>query len=229
MPTAIALRHVHFEDLGVIEPVLRDAGYGIRYVDVADDPEEIARLDPDLLVVLGAPVGAEDVARYPWLTAEGELLHRRIDAGAPVLGICLGAQLLALSMGGHLVSGGSTEIGYAPIELTEAGQDSPLRHLEGLPVLHWHGDRFTTPPEAARLAITRIDPDQAFSLGSTALGLQFHVEADPRHIERWLIGHAHELAAVGVDPDRVRQDAQRYGPQLSVAASAMARDWLAGL
>ena len=229
MPTAIALRHVHFEDLGVIEPVLRDAGYGLRYVDVADHPEEIARLDPDLLVSLGAPVGADDVVRYPWLTAESELLRRRADAGAPVLGICLGAQLLALAMGGHLVSGGSTEIGYAAIELTESGQESPLRHLEGVPVLHWHGDRFTTPPDAVRLAATRIDPDQAFSQGPTVLGLQFHVEADPGHIERWLIGHAHEMASVGVDPDRVRQDALLHGERLTAAARAMARDWLAGL
>ncbi|AXE38165.1 glutamine amidotransferase [Acidipropionibacterium virtanenii] len=229
MPTAIALRHVHFEDLGVLEPVLRDAGYGVRYVDVADETEEVPRLDPDLLIVLGAPVGAEDVARYPWLIAEEELLRRRTGLGAPVLGICLGAQLLALATGGHLVSGGSTEIGYAPVELTEAGLTGPLRHLRGTPVLHWHGDRFTTPPGAELLAGTRIDPDQGFSIGAAVLGLQFHVEADPAHIERWLIGHAHELAAVGVDPDRVRQDARQYGESLTGAARAMMREWLSGL
>lgn len=228
MPSAVALRHVHFEDLGVLEPVLRDSGYGVSYVDVPDRPEALADVDPDLLIVLGAPVGAEDVARYPWLADERALVSRRVETGAPVLGICLGAQLLALAAGGRLISGGTVEIGYGPVRLTEAGHGSPLGRIDGLPVLHWHGDRFTTPPGARRLASSAADPDQAFAMGAGLLGVQFHVEADPRHIERWLVGHAHELAAARVNPARIRRDARAAGP-LVEAAQAMADDWLAGL
>ncbi|MDN6442215.1 MAG: glutamine amidotransferase [Acidipropionibacterium jensenii] len=228
MPTAIALRHVHFEDLGIIEPVLGTAGYGVEYLDVADDPSRIAALDPDLLIVLGAPVGALDDDIHPWLAEERELLRHRLAVDAPTLGICLGAQLMAVAAGGALTSGEASEIGYAPIELTDQGRSSVLRHLDGVPVLHWHGDRFTTPSRAVRLARTET-ADQAFSIGPRILGLQFHVEAEPSHIERWLIGHAHELAAHDVSPVQIRQDAERYSTRLGSAARQMIQEWVSGL
>ncbi len=228
MPGAIALRHVHFEDLGVIEPVLRDAGYGVDYLDVADRAAQIPHLDPDLLIVLGAPVGALDDGAHPWLADERELLRHRLATGAPTLGICLGAQLLALAAGGSLESGDAVELGYAPVSLTRAGQESVLRHLDGVPVLHWHGDRFTIPPRAEKLAFTDA-ADQAFAIGRRFLGLQFHVEADPARIEHWLIGHAHELAANGVSPAAIRSDAQTAGPRLCAAAREMAEEWIGGL
>lgn len=228
MPSAVALRHVHFEDLGIVEPVLRDAGYGVDYLDVADHPERIPGLDPDLLIVLGAPVGALDDETHSWLADERELLRHRIATGAATLGICLGAQLLAVAAGGSLESGEAVEIGYAPVTLTTEGRTSVLRHLEGVPVLHWHGDRFIIPPQGVRLAFSDA-ADQAFSLGPRFLGLQFHVEAEPAHIERWLIGHAHELAGNGVSPLKVRSEANAFGGRLRDRATAMTREWLAGL
>ncbi|WP_257477125.1 glutamine amidotransferase [Acidipropionibacterium jensenii] len=228
MPAAVALRHVHFEDLGLLEPVLRDSGYGVEYLDVADSADRIPDLDPGLLIVLGAPVGALDTDSYPWLGAERELLRHRLATGGPTLGICLGAQLLAVAAGGSLDSGEAVEIGFSPIHLTQEGSTSVLGHLDGVPVLHWHGDRFTTPATGTLLARTEA-AEQAFSIGPGVLGLQFHVEADPAHIERWLIGHAHELAGNGVSPARIRADAEAFGAELARAGRGMIQEWLAEL
>lgn len=118
------------------------------------------------------------------------------------------------------------EIGWSPLTLTSEGRSSPLRHLDGLPVLHWHGDRFELPAGAASLASTAITPHQAFSVGSHALALQFHPEVDPAGIERWLIGHAAELAQAGVDLTALRHATRLHGQALERAAAPMMEDWL---
>lgn len=232
--TAVAIRHVHFEDLGTFAPVLEQAGYHLTYRDLPADGDAAggtADLDSvDLLVVLGGPVGVHDGARYPFLEHEQALLARRVAAERPTLGICLGAQLVAASLGADVAPMGRKEIGFAPLTLTAAGQSGPLRHLDGCPVLHWHGDAFLTPRDATRLATTSACPHQAFALGPSVLALQFHPEADAAAgLERWLVGHAVELAAAGIDPQTIRADAVRFGAPLARAAQAMLGEWLAGL
>ncbi|MCB8916273.1 MAG: hypothetical protein H6532_10650 [Thermoleophilales bacterium] len=101
-----------------------------------------------------------------------------------------------------------------------------LAPLAGVPVFHWHGDEFQIPDRADRLASTEGFPNQAFSLGPRILALQFHIEADLRFIERWLIGHAGELAAAGIDPQTLRDDAARYGGKLAEAAREVIENWL---
>ena len=224
--SAVALRHVHFEDLGILEPFLTARGYRVEYVDA--EAFDIAQLeDADLLVVLGGPIGVHDTETYPFLQAEKEVIARRLRARRPLLGICLGAQLIAEALGAEVRPTGRAEIGYAPLTLTEEGLDSPLHPLEGVPVLHWHGDAFTITDDARHLAGTPGFPNQAFSTDS-ALALQFHLEADPRAIERWLIGHAHELQHHGIDPRTIRADAVAYGPELEEAARRAVGLWLDG-
>src|SRR5690606_33764442 len=122
----------------------------IRYVDAAvDDLTDPTIDDADLLVVLGGPVGVGDLETYPFLTQELELLRRRLARRAPTLGICLGAQLIAAALGAPVRSTGRKEIGYAALTLQG---DSVLRHLEGVPVLHWHGDEFAIPEGSTSLA-----------------------------------------------------------------------------
>ncbi|MFT3688523.1 glutamine amidotransferase-related protein [Paenirhodobacter sp.] len=155
--TALAIRHVPFETLGTFEEVLEDTGYSLRYADVAAG--DIAALDPlapDLLVVLGGPVGVYEADTYPFLETELALISRRLAAGLPMQGICLGAQLIAAALGARVAPTGIKEIGFAPIDLTDAGQRGPLRHLVGLPVLHWHGDAFALPEGAELLATTAV-------------------------------------------------------------------------
>jgi GMP synthase (glutamine-hydrolysing) len=224
---ALAIRHVPFEDLGLLEPLLKARGYRTSYLDVPVEPvTPEAALRPDLLVVLGGPVGVYETESYPFLRDETVAIAARLRAGLPTLGVCLGAQLVAAALGADVVATGRKEIGYGPLTLTDEGRGSALTSLDGVRVLHWHGDEFAVPAGAARLAETPGFPNQAFAVGSHILGLQFHLEADHTQIERWLVGHAHELAAAGVDPGRVRSDAAAYGPALADAARRTFDAWL---
>jgi GMP synthase (glutamine-hydrolysing) len=225
-----ALRHVGFEDLGSFEAPLRAAGYDIEYVDVAErDPASLDPLSPDLLVVLGGPIGVYEDAAYPVVTAERTLLEARLKADRPTFGICLGAQLMAAALGSRVYPGPAKEIGWSALELAEAGTNHPIAVLEGVPVLHWHGDTFDLPEGCERLASTPICRNQAFARGRNILGLQFHPEAVSARFEHWLLGHASELATSGIDPVALRSDAARYGAGLESAGAAMLAQWLAGL
>lgn len=228
LKTAIAIRHIHFEGLGTFEAVLSGAGYTLHYHDVgAADFAALDPLEPDLLAVLGGPVGVYEADAYPFLAEERALIARRLDAGRPLFGICLGAQQIAATLGAAVAPGGAKEIGFSPLTLTDAGRQSPLRHLDGVAVLHWHGDAFAIPEGGVNLASTPACATQAFSRGPNVLGVQFHPEADAcAGLEPWLIGHACELAAAGIDPRAIRDDARRRGPALREAGRAMFAEWL---
>lgn len=227
MKTAIAIRHIHFENLGILEPLLRERGYAVRYIDATVD--DLSNLDvqtPNLLVVLGGPIGAFDDEIYPFLMHELALVRRRLESGRPILGICLGAQLIARALGAKVYALGVKEIGFGPISLTKDGYTSALAALNTTPVLHWHGDQFDIPPGTARLAGTAIGVNQAFARGPQVLGLQFHLEVDIQYIEHWLVGHANELTQAGIDPRALRAQAQKHGPLLSVIARNVFTTWL---
>jgi GMP synthase (glutamine-hydrolysing) len=229
--TAAVVRHIHFEDLGTFEAVLEAADYRIHYYDLG--LHDLGRLDPlrpDLLIVLGGPVGVYDTAAYPFLAEERAILKTRLEADRPTLGICLGAQQIAASLGADVMPTGLKEIGFSELTLTDAGRAGPLRHLENVPVLHWHGDIFEIPVGADHLASTSQCAPQAFALGRNLLALQFHPEVDAwAGIERWLVGHAVELAAAGIDLRKFRDDAERFGPALRDGARRMLCQWLQGL
>jgi len=227
MKTVLAVRHLAFEDLGLLEPLVTDRGHVARYLDAGVDTISVeSLLEPDLVVVLGGPIGAGDEDRYPFLTTELAALQARLAEQRPTLGICLGAQLLARALGGSVAPSGRTEIGYAPLTLTNQAQDTPLRHLEGVAVLHWHNDVFSLPPGAARLASTTGCPNQAYAIGSGLLGLQFHLETPQADLERWLIGHAEALASAGIHPRDLRRQAEQAGPALTAAADRVLTEWI---
>lgn len=226
--TAVVIRHVDFEDLGTFEAVLTAAGYRLHYHDLGvNDLQTLDPLAPTLLVVLGGPVGVYETSAYPFLADERQILARRMAANLPTLGICLGAQQIAAARGAKVAPSGVKEIGFSQLILSDAGEKSPLRHLKDVSVLHWHGDAFETPVGAVNLASTQLCATQAFALGRNVLGLQFHPEVNAcAGIERWLVGHAVELAGANVDPRALRADAERYGPLLREGARKMLAEWL---
>ena len=232
MKTALAIRHVPFEDLGSLEPALAAKGFGVGYVDCQLD--DIAALDPtapELLVVLGGPIGAYQDDIYPVLRDELKMLEARLRSNRPTLGICLGSQLLARVLGPRVYPNRQKEIGWSPLTLSAAGRESPLRHLsqDGIAVLHWHGDIFDLPKDATLLASTAISRNQAFSYGHS-LALQFHLEATAAKLERWFIGHACEIASTpGVSVPALRLDSARYAGGLELAARACLDEWLKSL
>lgn len=228
MKSAIIIRHLAFEDFGSLTSVLLERDYDIRTVDATrDDLAEVDINAADLVVVLGGPIGAFDEARYPFLLQELRLIKSRLETGKKLLGICLGAQLIARALGSQVASMGCKEIGFGELTLTAAGRGSCLAPLaDGVPVLHWHGDRFQIPACAERLAGTAICPDQAFAVGHAVLGLQFHLEVDPGHLESWLVGHAGELESVGIEPNVLRGQATQVGGRLVPVARHIFAQWL---
>ena len=228
MQSAVAICHVAFEDAGTLEPVFKERGIALRYLQAGVD-DLLPVKDADLVLVLGGPIGIYEFERYPFLKDELAIVEAVVKQETPVVGICLGAQALATVLGARVYPGTETELGWDQLILTEEGKASPLGVLEGLHVLNWHGDTFDLPAGATRLASTPITPNQAFSYGPKVLSLQFHVELPEREIERWLIGHTLELANNKVDLAEMRERTVRYAPPTNVASHKLFNDWLDGL
>ena len=190
LPKLLVFQHVASEPLGHLDPLLRESGCRIKYVNFDRDPgaqPDVRRYDG--LVVLGGPMNVDQVGTFPHLRTEMALIRETVLAGKPMLGICLGGQLLAAAMGGQVQPNPVPEIGWYRLHThPDAHADRLLRHFERIPryVFQWHAYSFAPPPDAVPLAWTRSCRQQAYRLGDHAWGLQFHLEADTALIERWL-------------------------------------------
>ena len=227
--TVDVLTHVAFEGPAAIGDRAEAAGMTVRVHDLwraptLPDPDAIERL-----VVMGGPMGVYDADTYPWLTDEIAVIRRRLAADLPILGVCLGSQLIAAALGAEVRKGPVREIGFAPLTLTEPGKAGPLRHLDGVDVLHWHGDTFDV-PEGTELLATTASYAQAFARDRNILALQFHAEmGEDERFEHWLANDGTDIAEVGASPEALRADHDRLGPPAVAAGRAMIAEWLAGL
>ncbi len=226
--TCLVVRHVQFEHAGTFADVLSERGYAIDVRDAGiDDLSPASVPAPDLLLVLGGPLGANDERAYPFLLDVLALIERQARLDRPLLGVCLGAQLMARALGGRVYKGNVKEVGFMPLILTAPGRAGPLGVFgDAWPVLHWHGDTFDPPREATLLAMTAHYRHQAFETGPRAMGLQFHPEVAAGEIERWLIGHAAELAAARIDPAQIRTAARQFGDGLAARSRRFLAGWL---
>ena len=230
MKHALIVRHTPFEGAAGFRLPIEQAGYQFNRINVSDpDFGALDWLEPDLVVVMGGPMGVYEREAHPWIDGEVTGLAFRIAAGRPTLGVCLGRQMIAAALGARVYPGPVKEVGFAPIRLADTGRTSPLRHLEGVPLLHWHGDTFDLPLGAERLAMTDHYANQAFRIGDSLLALQFHPEMgeDPRFAE-WLEDEDY-IRAAGTDRLALEADHDRHGPAAVAAGRAMLAEWLAQL
>lgn len=173
------LQHVPFEGLGSIEPWLLNAGYEISNTQFFNSGVLPSIDEIDLLVVMGGPMSVNDETEHPWLVKEKKFIKSIIEAGKPVLGICLGAQLIANSMGGEVFTNPEKEIGWFPVQSVEPESSFVFRFPEETEVFHWHGETFSLPTDAIQIAKSKGCNNQAFQIGSNVIGLQFHLETTP--------------------------------------------------
>ena len=228
---ALVLSHLAFEDLGSLEAPLRSRGFEIDVVDVSTARFPLPQAETcGLLVVLGGPIGVYDRLDYPFLDNEIACIGDRLAARKPMLGICLGAQLMAAAQGARVYPGKQgAEIGWLALEAAPH-QPAPAWFAPllapGLAVFHWHGDTFDLPSGALLLARTKNYDHQAFALGDFALGLQFHPEVTAEGLERWYVGHACELHHAGLSAADLRSAAREHAAALEKAAARFWNLWL---
>jgi GMP synthase-like glutamine amidotransferase len=197
------LQHVPFEDVGSMEAWFGAHGAKAGYTRFFENP---ALPDPeklDLVVAMGGPMSVNDESGFPWLRAEKRFLRAAIDFGVPVLGVCLGAQLIASAMGCRVYRHPAKEIGWFPIEAT-GGMEDGFRFPSRFTAFHWHGETFDLPEGSVRLARSEACENQAFQLRRRVIGLQFHLETTPRTLEALIDNCSGELV-----PGKYIQSASR--------------------
>jgi GMP synthase-like glutamine amidotransferase len=179
------LQHVPFEGLGSIEGWLAARGHPLACTRLyAKEAPPVKSENFDWLIVMGGPMSVHQGDQYPWLRPEKRLIVETVAAGKRVLGICLGAQLVAEALGGKVCPNGEREIGWFPVHAVPGGAASPFNFPVETRVFHWHADTFSLPPGAVWLAKSDGCSHQAFAVGSRVLGLQFHVETTAADIRR---------------------------------------------
>jgi GMP synthase (glutamine-hydrolysing) len=228
VPKLLVLKHVAHEPLGTLDPLLRGSGFRIRYVNFGRD----VHLRPSLegyqgLIVLGGPMNVDQADQYPHLRTEIAAIREALRLDVPVLGICLGAQLLAHELGAEVGPNreGKHEYGYYPLHPTEAGRGLIP---DGLMVLQSHYHQFGIPAGADLLASTDLYENQAFRYGATAFGLQFHPEASHRSLKRWIERRGERNFADGAHaPERQLADHAKYDTELGRWFTGFLEHWAA--
>lgn len=173
------LQHASFEGPAHLDSWVKSRGHLLGRTEVWAGGRFPTLDEFDGLFVLGGPMNVYEEGRHPWLAAEKTFIAEIVSAGKPILGICLGAQLLAVVLDGAVAANPRSEIGWFPVELTREGREAPLfREFPAeFPAFHWHRDRFSIPPGAVHVASTETCAEQAFVYGDRVVGVQFHLES----------------------------------------------------
>lgn len=228
MPRIRVLQHVAAEPLGIIGDALQARGVEAEYLRIFEGepvPEDINGASG--LIVMGGPMGVYEQEDYPFLRHEMRLIESALRAEKPVLGICLGSQLLAAALGAEVRKAQRKEIGWLPVSLTEAARDDRLfSDVEGsFMAYHWHGDVFDLPPGATSLASSAQTQCQAFSHGGKAYGFLFHLEATQKIVEDMTRGFAGELDEEKIDAAEILAQTRRHLPDFQRVAASVFQRW----
>ena len=218
------------EHLGVFSKILNGNNISYQYIKLYEE-EEIPNLnDYSAIIILGGPMNVYEERKYPFLKKENSSIKEALKINKPMLGICLGAQIIARAAGAKVYPAKRKEIGWFTIDLTVEGRDDTVfKGLERqLSVFQWHGDTFDMPTESKKLATSNLIPNQAFSIGETTYALQFHLEVTKQMISEWVNRYANELASLKeeVDTDKMMKYSEQYIQPLNKHASLLFLNFL---
>jgi GMP synthase (glutamine-hydrolysing) len=224
MHPVLILRHMPQEAAGTLEHALTKAGLAFRTIDLfVETPQSLPIDQAAGLIVLGGPMNVDEVEKYPFLRSDVAWIQQALDHKTPLLGVCLGSQLLAKTLGATVHPNGIKEIGWYPIEWLPAAAEDPLFRRSGrATIFQWHGDTFDWPADATPLAQSELCSHQAFRYGETAYGLQFHIEMTAEMIEAWLNDeqNCQEMAQLDyIFPAQIRQQTPTNLPGLTAMAT----------
>jgi GMP synthase (glutamine-hydrolysing) len=232
VPSVWVLQHTATETLGYFEEVLKGHAIGFDYIKAYGGESVPARMaGKSGLIVMGGPMGVYEQAEHPFLRDEMRLIESALELGKPVLGVCLGSQLLAAALGAKVTKGERKELGWYPVTLSEAAAQDPL--FAGIQPtfwpFHWHGDVFPLPKDCAGLAASKQTPCQAFRYGHKAYGLLFHLEVTGEQIVQMLTVFADELHRAGGTEEEINQQTPLHLPALNEIARTVFGRWAAML
>lgn len=224
MRNALVFQHVAHEILGTLHPLVKQAGIRIRYANFGREPNlKINSKSYDGLIILGGPMGVYEADKYEHLKVEMECIREFIADDKPILGICLGAQLIAATLGAKVAPAAESEVGWYDVALTDEGQKDPIMGVmqESQKIFQWHFDSFQLPDGAVWLASSNACTYQGFRWGTKVYGFQFHLEVDEKMIHRWLDLPAHQNLFAGDEGVAVREMIREQTSQYIAASKEM--------
>lgn len=226
---ALVIQHLAGEDLGNLKEVLLNRGFEITTIRVwKDNFKNFDPINPDLLVILGGPIGVNNIDTFPILQDEIDFITKRTkNPSLATIGICLGSQMIAHTLGAEVHKGHGAEIGWKKIMTKSNNKYEYFNKLDNHEVLHWHGDTFKIPQGYTLMASSEQYPNQAYvSANHKIMGLQFHLEVKPEDFEGWLITSVGELLDEPEQISKMRHDAKTVGAELQMVAKQFWNEWL---
>lgn len=225
----LVLQHSESETLGTIEDALKRAGVSFEYLRIFQGQSVPHCIDRSAgLIVMGGPISVYETDRFPFLLQEMKLIEDFLKAQRPILGVCLGSQLLAAVLGAAIRKGRQKEIGWFPVQLTTEGKQDPLWF--GAPprfvAFHWHGDVFDLPKGAVRLASSDITEVQSYRFGNQSYGVLFHLEVAEQHVIKMLEEFEAEVQQENLTSGQIVKESERYMLPLQNIGAGVFRRWI---